>query len=189
MTIHSCPSWDSDSAHLTCSYIRCHSWSVLSFVLMSLFHPIWYFLWHRYVSLWFGISGAFQTIDPLCCAICSSHFFCFTSASSNLFCPYLSFSHTLYGSTLLLHHCSSISLCYSFFPSPLISSPVSSPVLFSGEEGFSQCEPRALNPSCLLSDFLFPTSLFRSSYASLSLSLSLFDRDLNSPELDSVTHM
>lgn len=32
---------------------------------MSLFYPIWYFLWHRYLSLWFGISGAFQTIEPL----------------------------------------------------------------------------------------------------------------------------
>lgn len=127
--------------------------------------PTVFFPWTCCSPAWYMLCYLFFT------------FFCFTSASSNLFCPHLSFSPTFYGSTLLLHHCSSILFFYSFFPSPLVSSPVSSPVLFSGEEGFSQWEPRALIPSFLPSSVFCLTSSFPPlSFAlpmRLSLSLSL----------------
>lgn len=61
---------------------------------MSLFYPIWYFLWHRYLSLWFGISGAFQTIEPL------RQFFSLNLLLSSLIHAVLSILHIF-----LLHLC------------------------------------------------------------------------------------
>lgn len=61
---------------------------------MSLFYPIWYFLWHRYLSLWFGISGAFQTIEPL------QQFFSLNLLLSSLIHAVLSILHIS-----LLHLC------------------------------------------------------------------------------------
>lgn len=175
---------------------------------MSLFYPIWYFLWHRYLSLWFGISGAFQTIEPL------QQFFSLNLLLSSLIHAVLSilyifllhlcflqpllstlelFTHLLWFYTpitsLLLYI---IFLLFLSKSSGLLSCLLSCPLLRG--RGVFSVRAQSINsflPSflCLLSDFLFPTSLFRSSYASVSLSLSLFDRDLNSPELDSVTHM
>lgn len=139
--------------------------------------PVWYFLSFPSHSAAPPAAVSYPELSALkldtCCAVFSQHFFCFTSASSNLFCP--DFTHLQLFSTTCT--------AWLFFITTLLfiskSSCLLSCLLFCPRlrgKGVFSLRARSIS-SCsvwlLLSHLSLPLSL------PLSLSVSQFDRDLN----------